>query len=479
MADNLKVKTVKGTLWSTIERLSVQFVGFVVLIIMARKISPSAYGLVGMVAIFIDVSQSLVDSGFSQALIRKQHRTEVDNSTVFYFNIAVGIIIYAILFACSPLIAYFYHQPELNSLLKVVSLSVVINSFVVVQRALLTSKLDFKTQARASLLAAFISGLIGIVMAYNKFEVWALVGYQLSNLLVNNIMLWKYSSWRPVKAYSWSSFRELFGFGSKLAIAGLLNTIFNNIYILVIGKFYNSKMVGYYTRAHQFGSFLSSNVTQILQRVTYPALCTIQNERERLLEAYKRFIKLSAFVVFPLMIGMSSLSEPLVITLLTEEWRFAARLLQIMCLSMMWFPIHAINLNLLQVTGHSNLFLRLEVIKKSILIGILIITIRRGMEAIIWGQVVNSIVALWINTYYTGKLMNYGFMKQMADLLPSLIYSVAMGMIIWISTYNIDSEIVKLIVGVVVGVTSYVLIAKFSKSKDFNYIVNLLKHMRL
>lgn len=475
MGESLKNKTLKGTFWSTIERLSVQCVGFVVMIIMARVISPAAYGLVGMIAIFIDVSQSLVDSGFSQALIRKQDRSEVDNSTVFYFNIVVGMVLYAILYFCAPLISHFYEQPELRDLLRVIGLSVVINSFVVVQRALLTSDMDFKTQARASFIAALVSGGVGIAMAYTGFGVWAIVVYQLTNLTVNNTLLWIYSSWHPIKAYDWKSFKELFGFGSKLAAAGLLNTIFSNAYLLVIGKFYDSKMVGYYTRAQQFGAFLSSNITQILQRVTYPALCTIQNDRMRLLEAYKMFLRLSAFVVFPLMIGLASLSEPLIFILLTDKWAFAAQLLPVLCLSMMWFPIHAINLNMLQVTGKSNLFLKVEIYKKIITVIVIVVTIKYGMMAIVWGQVVNSIIALWINTYYTGKLMDYGFWKQLRDLLPALFNSLLMGVVIISVNHYVESIYMKLIIGVVAGVAWYLCMAVICKSKEIKYILKLIK----
>ena len=323
MSNSLKQKTVKGVIWSTLERFSVQGIQFVVMIIMARMLTPNDYGLVGMLAVFIAVSQSLVDSGFSQALIRKQDRTETDNSTVFYFNIIVGFILYGLLFASAPFIADFYNEPQLTAITRVIGLSVLFNSLVVVQRALLTIKIDFKTQAKAALTAAIISGILGIWMAASGYGVWSIVAQQLANLGINTLLLWILSHWRPSLIYSWKSFHELFGFGSKLMVSGLIDTIYRNIYLIVIGRVFSAADLGYYTRAHQFTDFPSSNVSGIIQRVTYPILCSIQNENERLSDVYRRFLRLSAFIVFPLMMGLAAVAEPLVLTLLKEQWLFA------------------------------------------------------------------------------------------------------------------------------------------------------------
>ena len=326
------------------------------MILMARILTPADYGIVGMLAIFIAVSQSLVDSGFSQALIRKQDRSEIDNSTVFYFNIAVGIVLYLLLFFCAPLIADFYNEPLLVPVTRTIGLSVVFNSLAVVQRALLTVKLDFKTQAKASFVGAVISGAIGISLAYTGFGVWAIVWQQISNLVIITILLWIFSKWKPIWVYSWKSFRELFNFGSKLLASGLLNTIFNNLYLIVIGKFFKASDLGYYTRAHQFTDFASSNITGIFQRVTYPVLSTIQNDDDRLADVYRRLLRTSAFIIFPFMTGMAAVAKPMILSFLTKEWLFSAVLIQILCFSQMWYPVHAINLNLLQVKGRSDLF---------------------------------------------------------------------------------------------------------------------------
>ena len=338
MSDSLKSKTVKGVVWSSIERFSTQGVQFLIMIIMARLLTPKDYGLIGMLAIFLAVAQSLIDSGFSQALIRKQDRTDVDNSTVFYFNIVVSSALYLILFIAAPFVADFYNQPELTSVMRVVCLGVILNSLTVVQRALLTVRIDFKTQAKASLSAAVISGCIGIVLAYCGFGVWSLVVQQLLNLSVNTLLLWIFSQWRPIAVFSWQSFHELFAFGSKMLASGLLDTLYRNIYPIVIGKLFSASSLGHYTRAHQFSEFPSSNVTGIIQRVTYPILCGIQNETERLETVYRKFLKLSAFIIFPLMIGMSAVARPFIDIVLGTQWGFCGQLLQIICFAMMWYP---------------------------------------------------------------------------------------------------------------------------------------------
>ena len=466
MPVSLKHKTLNGTIWSALERLSVQAISFVIMIIMARILTPEDYGLVGMLTIFIAVSQSLVDCGFSQALIRKHNRSDIDNSTVFYFNIAIGIILYLILFLCAPLIAEFYEEPILAPLTRLISLSVPINSFVVVQRALLIANIDFRTQAKASLLAAVISGIVGVSMVYMNYGVWSIVWYQLTNILINVILLWTFSRWRPTLQYSWTSFRELFGFGSKLSLSGIIDTLYNNIYLIVIGKVFKTSDLGYYTRAQQFAAFPSSNLTGIIQRVTFPVLCTIQDDNDRLRLVYRRILRLSAFIVFPLMIGLAALAHPLIVLVLKEKWEFAAVLLQIICLSMMWYPIHAINLNLLQVKGRSDLFLKLEIWKKCIGIIILCTTVPLGIMAMCTGTIMSSIIALIINTHYTGKLIQVGFTQQMRDLMPSLFYSLSMGIIVYGSVYFISHLWAKLTIGVTIGIIYYLSAAKFTNSQD-------------
>lgn len=475
MSDSLKSKTVKGVVWSSIERFSTQGVQFLIMIIMARLLTPKDYGLIGMLAIFLAVAQSLIDSGFSQALIRKQNRTDVDNSTVFYFNIIVSCSLYLILFITAPFVADFYNQPELTSVMRVVCLGVILNSLAVVQRALLTVRIDFKTQAKASLSAAVISGCIGIVLAYSGFGVWALVVQQLLNLSVNTLLLWIFSKWRPIAVFSWDSFHELFAFGSKMLASGLLDTLYRNIYPIVIGKLFSASSLGHYTRAQQFSEFPSSNITGIIQRVTYPVLCGIQDDMERLTNVYRKFLKLSAFVIFPFMMGLSAVAKPFINISLGSQWEFCGQLFQVICFAMMWYPIHSINLNLLQVKGRSDLFLRLEIIKKILGITVLCITAPFGLIVMCYGQIFNSIVALAINTYYTGKLINVGFIRQMKDLFPTILLSLTMFGTILLVNGLIESNMYRLIIGIMVGIVVYVSGSYIFKFKELQTLFSLIR----
>ena len=465
-------------LWSTVERFSVQGVQFLIMIVMARLLTPHDYGLIGMLAIFIAVAQSLIDSGFSQALIRKQDRTEADNNTVFYFNIVVSTLLYLILYASAPFVADFYNTPQLCPVMRVVCLSIIFNSLAVVQRALLTIRIDFKTQAKAALTAAVTSGAVGITMAYHGFGVWSLVTQQLLNLGINTGLLWLLSKWRPRLMYSWRSFHELFAFGSKLLASGLLDTIYRNIYPIVIGKLFSASSLGHYTRAHQFSEFPSSNLTGIIQRVTYPVLCEIQNDDARLASIYRRFLKLSAFIIFPLMVGLSSVAKPFVNIVLGPQWSFCGQLLQILCFGMMWYPIHSVNLNLLQVKGRSDLFLKLEIIKKILGISVLCITAPFGLIVMCYGLIFNSLVALAINTYYTGKLINVGFIRQMCDLLPTIALCLVMFALILIVNSFITGDIIKLCAGIVIGVIFYTFTSRLFKFSELTELTNLLKVRR-
>lgn len=476
MAESLKSKTVKGTIWSSLERFSVQGIQFVVMIIMARILTPADYGLVGMLAIFIAVSQSLIDSGFSQALIRKQDRTEIDNSTVFYFNIGVGAVLYAIMWICAPLIADFYNESILIPLTRAISLGFVFNSLTVVQRALLTINLDFKTQAKASLIGAVLSGGVGIWMAYHGFGVWAIVCQQLTNLGLIAICLWLFSKWKPIRAYSWYSFRVLFSFGSKLLASGLIDTIYRNLYLIVIGKVFKASDLGYYTRAHQFSDFASSNITGIFQRVSYPVLCTIQDDDVRLADVYRRLLKTSAFIIFPLMVGLAAVAKPFIVSILTEKWIYSATLLVPICFAGMWYPIHAINLNLLQVKGRSDLFLKLEIIKKVIGVTAICISVPFGLLVMCWTMVLTSIISLVINTHYTGMLIHLVFFRQMCDLLPTLILSLVMGGLVYVTvTFMPMSNIIALIVGITEGMLIYVTMAKVLRFSEFKELYSIIK----
>ncbi len=442
---------------------------------MARILSPSDYGTIAMLAIFVAVSQSFIDSGFSNALIRKVDRTEKDYATVFYFNIVVGIVFYLILFCTSSWIAAFYETPVLEPLTKVLALSLFFNSLCVVQQARLTVRLDFKTQAIVSLVSVLLSGAVGLWMAYSGYGVWALAIQTVLQTALRMVLFWILAKWRPVEKFSKESFKEMFNYGSKLLASGLMDTVYKNIYTIIIGKVFSSTLLGYYSRADQFAQFPSSNLTGILQRVTFPVLSTIQNEEERLRASYRKFLRLSAFIIFPLMVGLAAVADPFIRLILTDKWSGVIPLLQVICLSYMWYPIHAINLNLLQVKGRSDLFLKLEIIKKANTTVMLLVTVPLGIMAMCVGMVFTSLLGLVINTYYTGYLIRVGFFMQMRDLLPTLLNCAVMyGVIYYVNSFFSD-DLLKLVAGILLGMIYYLTTACLFKSAELKELLSILK----
>ena len=475
MSESLKQATTKGLFWSSVERFSNQGVQFIFSIVLARLLSPSDFGIIAMITIFFAVAPSFVDSGFSNALVRKTDRRDEDLSTCFYFNIAVGFAAYIVLFLIAPLVANFYNQPILSPIIRITGLGVVLNSLCVVQQALFTIKIDFKFQAKVTLSATFLSGIVGIILAYQGYGVWALVWQGIVLSLVRMGLLWLMSKWRPKTGFSKSSFDYLFGYGSKLLVSGLLDTIYNNIYPIVIGKFYTPAQLGNYSRALSFAQLPSSNITSILQRVTFPVLSTIQDDMSRLQTNYRRLLKLSAFIVFPLMMGLAAVAFPLIRIVLTPKWEGCSFYLQIICFALMWYPIHAINLNLLQVKGRSDLFLRLEVIKKIIGVCIMCITIPLGIMAMCIGMVIFSVIALFINTFYTGKLIHVGCFEQMKDILPVLIVSLLMFFVVYFTTLFFTNDFAKLIVSTSLGFVVYIFGTYLFAHEELSEVMTIIR----
>ena len=475
MSENLKAKATRGLFWSSIDRFSTQGVSFVFSIFLARILAPSDYGIVAMIVIFMAVAQAFVDSGFSSALIRKPDLSEEDKSTAFYFNIVVGLVCYGVLYFVSPFIADFYDEPLLSPIVKITGLSIIFNSLCVVQRALFTIAVDFKTQAIISLACTILSGIIGLVMAYNGYGVWSLVVQSTVSNFFNCVLLWLCSHWRPITGFSKASFHYLFNFGSKLLASGLLDTLYNNVYPIVIGKFYSPTQLGLFSRAQGYASLPSSNITGILQRVTFPVLSLIQDDDEKLANNYRRLLRLSAFVVFPLMIGLAAVADPLIRVLITSKWEGCIIYLQIICFGMMLYPIHAINLNLLQVKGRSDLFLKLEIYKKIIGILILICTIPIGVTAMCWGLLIGSVFSLLINTHYTGILIRVDFFLQMKDILPILANSIFTGLIAYYITVMIENSLLGLLAASIIAVTYYLGSSYLFKFSELNEIVHIFR----
>ena len=431
MPESLKNKTVKGVGWSFVDNIANSGITFLVGLVLARLLTPAEYGIMAMITIFIAISTSIVDSGFSNALIRKQDAGRTDYSTVFFFNLGVSAVLYAVLYVGAPGIAVFFKEPLLEDVMRVIGWVLIINALAIIPRTLFVKAVNFKTQTKVSLIASLSSGAVGIGMALGGMGVWSLVGQQLSRQLMNTVFLWVYGKWRPSLEFSVRSFRELFGFGSKLLLSGLLNTVFQEIYALVIGRFYTSAQLGQYTRAQQFNTIFSSNLTVVVQRVSYPVLSSIQDEPARLKEAYRRVIKVTMLVTFACMLGLAAVAKPLIVLLIGEKWLPAVSLLQIICFSGMFYPLHAINLNVLQVKGRSDLFLRLEIIKKFLAIGPLLLGIFFSIKSMLLGSVFNSVIAYFLNSYYSADLLRYSTMEQVKDVLPTFFVSLLVSAVMW------------------------------------------------
>lgn len=476
MTESLQKKAFWGVIWGGMESLSTRLISFVVGIFLARILSPTDYGLIGMLALFTAIAQTLVESGMGNALVRKENRTEKDFSTVFYFNIVVSLTLYTLLYFSAPWIASFLKEPQLILLTRVLSLPLLINALCIVQQTRLTIELNFKRQSVFTIIASICGSLVGLATAFTGHGVWALVYSMLTVSVCRCLLLWIWGRWQPTWIFSWTSFRDLFAFSSKLVASGLLDTAYNNIRPLIIGKLYSGAELGYYSRAENYASLPALTVTGLIGRVTYPVLCTMQSDDVKLAQSYRRLIRLAAYIVFPTLLGIAAIAHPLVSVMITDKWLPCVPLLQILCCQLMWYPIHALNLNLLQVKGRSDLFLRLEIIKKVLFTLILIITIPISVKAMCYGSLLISLICLGINTYYTGQLIKVGFFKQMKDLLPTLLLSIGMAFFVWGGIHFSSSNLLSLLLGIPLGAGFYLILSRLLRMNELTYLSNLIKN---
>lgn len=465
--ESLKNRTVKGASWSFIESIAGQGITFLVGLVLARLLTPEEYGLIGIITIFIAVFNSIVDSGFSNALIRKNDAKDIDYNTVFISNLIVSVVLFGVLFLCAPLISRFFNQPQLIPLLRVMGSIVIINAFAIIQRTIFVKNVDFKTQTKVSLISSITSGVVGIGMAVSGFGVWSLVGQQIARQFLNSAFLWFYSEWYPKLQFSFQSFKELFSFGWKLLVSGLIDTVWREIYQVVIGKCYTPTTLGQYTRAHQFASICSSNLTSVVQRVSYPVLSSVQDDKERLKNGYKRIIKVAMFVTFTLMLGLAAVAKPMVLALIGEQWLPCVPFLQIICLQMMLYPLHSLNLNMLQVQGRSDLFLKLEIIKKFIAVGPLLIGVFVDIYWMLGGSVVTGFISYYLNAYYSGPFLNYSIKEQVKDILPSFGVAVAMAVHVFAMSFIPMSPFILLPLQMVVGAVITIVICEAIKLSEY------------
>ena len=430
--ETLKNKTIKGVGWSAADAFLGQGVTFIVGLVLARLLSPDEYGLIGICLIFTTVLNGIVDSGFSNALIRKKDVTDEDYNTMFMTNMAISIVLYIFLFVSAPFVSDFFHRVELTALVRATGLILFFNALSITQVTILTKKIDFKTKTKASLVSAIISGGIGIALAFMGYGVWSLVAQQLSKQLLYTLCLWVLNNWWPKFTFYRDSFKYMWGFGWKLLASGILNNVWNQLYQVVIGRYYTPSTLGHYTRANECASIFSSNLTTIIQRVTFPVLSELQDDKKKLLVSYRKLIKVSMFVTVISMFALGAMAEPMIYSLIGPQWHQAATFLPFICITMSLYPLHAINLNILQVQGRSDLFLYLEIVKKIITLIPMFIGAFVGVYWMLCASIFTGFIAFLLNSWFTGKFLNYSSWQQLKDVLPSYLIAIFVGFIVYL-----------------------------------------------
>ena len=475
MAESLKNKTVKGLGWSALDNAARYGMQFVIGIVLARLLSPDDYGLLGLVGIVTVVCTALVNGGFTTALIRKNDATDDDYNTAFICNLLMSLLLYTVIFLCAPLIANFFGRVELTALVRVSSLGLIIGALGMVQQTRLTKCIDFKTQTKITLVATALSGIVGIGMALAGFGVWALVAQQLMSQAITTLLLYIYNRWLPRFVFSKASFHDLFGFGWKMMVSGLLDAVWKELYQVVVGKFYNPATLGQYTRGRHYAQLFSSNLTMVVQRVTYPVLSNIQDDKERMVSAYRRIIRMSMFVTATCLFFLAAVSEPLIYCMIGPKWHEASTYLPLICLNSALYPLHAINLNMLQVQGRSDLFLGLEVIKKIITLAPLFIGAFVGIMPMLWANFGVGIVAYFLNSYYSGRLLGYSSWMQLRDIAPSLGVATATALSVYFLKFLPLSYWAVLPMQLTVGVLVFFGICRMFQPAEYKEMMDILK----
>lgn len=475
---SLRDKSIASMGWTLAEKFGTQGTSFIVNIILTRMLLPSDFGLIGMIAIFMQIGYSLIDSGLTSSIIRTKDASQVDYSTVFFINIIGSGLIYLVIYLTAPFISAFYNQTLLTDIIRVYSLGFIINAFTAIQQTRLTKELNFKAQLFIRLPSIVVSGIVGIVFALNGYGVWSLVYMYLLNHLLASVQFWWVSKWTPSFIFDFGIFKKHLNFGYKMTLSSMLNTLFDNIYHVVIGRMYSAELLGFYTRSVMLKKYPVSNLSSALNKVTFPLFSQIQDDPIRLKKAYKKLMQLVVFLVAPLMIGAAVLAEPLFIILFTDKWLPAVPFFQIMCISGILYPLHSYNLNILKVFGRSDLFLKLEIAKKAILLVTVLMTMWWGIIPMLFGQVVDSYLAYWINSRYSGKFINYPAKEQVKDVAGSFGLAIVMGAFMLLLDqflFKNQSDLLRLFFGVVLGAACYYILSKVFKIEAFFELQQMVK----
>ncbi len=471
-------KVVENFIWRFAERCGAQLVGFVVTIVIARMVSPEAFGTVALITVVTSVLQVFVDSGLGTSLIQRKDADNLDFSSVFYFNMGMCLLLYIVLYLLAPWIAVFYEQPQLTPMIRVLGITIVVSGLKNVQQAYVARNMLFKRFFYATLTGTLISAVIGIGMAYLGYGVWALILQQLSNTLIDTIILWWIVKWRPVRHFSWKRLQTLLSYGWKLLASALLDTVYNNTRQLIIGKQYSSSDLAFYNKGEQFPYFVVANINTSFDSVLLPTMSRQQDSCEAVRNITRRVIKISTYVMAPCMMGLAFMGDILVPVLLTSKWSPCVFYLRIFCVTYMFYPIHTANLNAIKAMGRSDIFLKLELIKKSFALIVLCIAMRMGLHALAYSALVVEIVAQLVNTYPNKKLLGYGYLEQIRDIVPSILLAVGMGIIVYfIPVCGLPAGI-TIGLQILCGMCVYIAASFLLKLEAFSYLLQLLRHLR-
>lgn len=429
---SLREKTVSGIIWAVVQQFGAKVIGFLITIVLARILTPVEFGLIAMLSVFISLGNNLLDSGLSSSLIRTVNANQNDYSTVFFFNLIGSVVLYLLLFLSAPIISSFYHQDILTKVIRVYGITLIINAFFGVQSACLIKDMNFRTQTNIQIPASIGGGILGIILAKMGYGVWSLVWMNLFTSFLLTLMHWVYSSWRPSLVFDYSSFKKHFHFGYKMTISGLLDTVYQNLYTLIIGKYYSASQLGFYSRADSASQLPIGIISAAINKVTYPMFAKIAHDDNQLKIVNKRLIQQLIFWNAPILILLCIISEPLFRFVLTEKWLPAVPYFQILCLAGIMYPLHSYNLNILKVKGRSDLVLRVEFIKKTISVIGIFSVVSFGIYGLLYFQLFFNFLGYYINSAYSGNLINYPIKEQISDFLPSIILSIGIGVLCYL-----------------------------------------------
>lgn len=473
---SLKSKTINGLIWSAIDKFAFLIISFLIGLLLARMLMPADYGLIGMLAIFIAVSQVLVTSGFSSALVQKHTPSEADYSTVFYFNLLVALVFYLIMFVAAPFIASFYKAPLLTNITRVLALNIIINALSLVQQTRLRISLNFKTQAKISLASILVSGSLGVWLAYHGYGVWSLVIMNLTSELMKTLLLFYFNKWMPSLVFSIQSFKELFKFSSRLLAASLVSNIVMNLYSIIIGKYFSARELGFYTNSKQYPEYLSAPIGNVLLSVSFPVLVSLKNEKETMVLVYSRLMRATVFFILPILTLFAILSESFVRFFLTEKWIAVVPLTHWMSFACLLVPISSFNMTMISVIGRSDLILKVELTKLPIIIAALIVSIPFGLKAVVIGFFVSMLITYFITTFYAGKYFGFGALKQLQAIKKVVLATIIMAIAVFTCSYFISNDFLKLLVGGLVGIGIYLLSAYVMKLEEMKDIKEMLQN---